>query len=109
MWFQDRMFPMRLLLLLCALSQFVVSIGAYAQTGADQTNAALTKVPPPSAAPKPRETLSEGEIQAKGAEWHNQCMQDWDRQTHMSKQEWMRACQRVVGDRVQWLRGQGKQ
>jgi hypothetical protein len=103
------MFPMQPLLRICSLSLLVASIGAYAQSGADPTSAALTKVQPPSVTPKLRETLSEGEIRTKGAEWHAQCMQDWDRQTHMTKQEWTRACQRVVDDRVLWLRGLGKQ
>ena len=65
----------------------------------------VKQLPPPSN----RDVLSEQEIQSKSAEWHAQCMRDWDQQTHMTKREWFRACQRTVDDRVQWLRGKAKQ
>jgi hypothetical protein len=100
---------MWLLLRTCSLSLFVAYTGAVAQSGADTTSAALTKVQPLSAPPVPGAVMSEEQIRAKGAEWHAECMRDWDRQTHMTKQEWARTCQRVVDDRVQFLRGRGKQ
>ena len=55
------------------------------------------------------DTPTEQEISAKSAQWHAECMRDWDQQTHMTKQEWFHACERTVDDRVQWLRGVSKQ
>jgi len=51
-------------------------------------------------------TPSEEEIRTKTAYWHVECSGDWDRQTHMTKKEWADTCQRIVADRVQWLRSQ---
>jgi hypothetical protein len=101
---------MRLLLHLCSLTLVAASIGAFAQSGTNPTSAPLPKIQP-SGVPLPKAGigLSDEEIRTKGAEWHAECMRDWDRQTHMTKREWTRTCDRVVGDRVQWLRGQGKQ
>ena len=99
---------MRLLLGL-SLAVFAASLAAFAQSGTDPAGATLPKVQPSGVAPRPSGGLSEEEIRAKGAEWHAECMRDWDRQTHMTKQEWTRTCNRVVSDRVQWLRGQSKQ
>ena len=48
--------------------------------------------------------MTEQEIQAQAIEWHAQCLRDWDRQTHMTKKEWLRTCQRLVDNRVQWLK-----
>jgi hypothetical protein len=32
-----------------------------------------------------------------------QCYDDWDKQTHMSKEEWTLACQRVAGEREDFM------
>jgi hypothetical protein len=100
---------MRLALHLCSLLLVAAPVGAVAQSGTGPTSATLPKMQPSSSPPKPSTGLSDEEIRAKGAEWHAECMRDWDRQTHMTKHEWTRTCDRVVGDRVQWLRGQSKQ
>jgi hypothetical protein len=44
----------------------------------------------------------------RGAEHLAQCLKDWDRGTHMTRQEWERTCRRVVGNRVKFLREQGQ-
>jgi hypothetical protein len=31
------------------------------------------------------------------------CMQDWDVNTHMTKKEWERTCQRVVDNRIKFM------
>jgi hypothetical protein len=103
------MLPLRSFALGCLLFLLDASIGAVAQSGLDPTNKTVPTAQLPGVAPGLSGTLSEEEIRAKGAEWHAQCMQDWDQQTHMTKQEWFRACQRTVDDRIQWLRGQVKQ
>ena len=28
------------------------------------------------------------------------CMQDWERETHMTKEDWARTCRRVVDERI---------
>lgn len=44
----------------------------------------------------------------RGPEHLAQCLKDWDRGTHMTRQEWERTCRRVVGNRVKFLREQGQ-
>lgn len=89
----------------CSLLMVIAPVGAFSQSGTNPTGTAASKAQQlPSATAR-----SEEEIRAEGAKWHAECMRDWDRQTHMTKQEWARTCQRVVDDRVQWLRGLGKQ
>jgi hypothetical protein len=83
-----------LLVRLCSLSLVITSASALAQPGPEPDRATLA-IP-----------LSEEQVRTKAAEWHTQCMRDWDQQTHMTKGEWLRACQRTVDERVQWLRGQ---
>jgi hypothetical protein len=58
--------------------------------------------------PRVREEVPD-DIAKRGAEYLQNCMQDWDAATHMTKQEWSRTCQRVVKDRVQFLLEQAKQ
>jgi hypothetical protein len=49
------------------------------------------------------------EIMKRGAEYLEQCMQDWESATHMTRQEWRRTCQRVAQDRLKFLLEQAKQ
>jgi hypothetical protein len=53
--------------------------------------------------------MSDSEIQKLGAQYLTDCIQDWDRGTHMSKQDWTRTCRRVVQRRIDYLRQQEKQ
>jgi dipeptidase len=85
------------------LSLFFGAVGAFAQPGADPPSAVLPYAQLPNTAPA-LGTPSEEEIRSKSAYWHAECISDWDRQTHMSKKEWADTCQRVVDDRVKWLR-----
>ena len=66
--------------------------------------------PPPSAAegkaaaaPTKPPKSAEEDVRARGAEWLASCLSDWDRATHMTKQEWARTCQRVTRERVKFL------
>lgn len=36
-----------------------------------------------------------------------ECIKQWDRSTHMTKQEWANTCRRVAAERVKYLRDQG--
>jgi hypothetical protein len=91
----------------CLLSLFLTSVGALAQPAADPPSPVLPRALLPNTAPE-LGTPSEEEIRTKSAYWHDECIGDWDRQTHMSKKEWAETCQRVVDDRVKWLRGRDK-
>jgi hypothetical protein len=79
-------------ILICSLSLIITSASALAQPGPEPNSATLA-IP-----------LSEGQVRTKATEWHTQCLRDWDQQTHMTKEDWFRACQRTVDERVQWLR-----
>jgi hypothetical protein len=97
------------LLRVCSLSLFVASVGAFAQSTADPASLGLPKVQLPNATPGIGGTTSEEEIRTKSAQWRDECLRDWDAQTHMTKKQWADTCQRVVGNRVQWLRDRAKQ
>jgi len=53
--------------------------------------------------------MSDSEIQKLGAQYLTDCIQDWDRGTHMSKQDWTRTCRRVVQRRIDYMRQQDKE
>src|SRR6516165_6924779 len=97
------------LLRVCSFTILVASVGAFAQSGADPASPGLPKVQLPIATPGLSGTTSEEEIRTKTAQWRDECLRDWDVQTHMTKKQWADTCQRVVGNRVQWLRDRGKQ
>jgi hypothetical protein len=94
------------LLRVCPFSLFLASVGALAQPAADPSNTILPYAQLPNTAPQ-LGTASEEEIRTKSAQWHTECIGDWDRQTHMTKKEWANTCQRVVDARVKWLRNRG--
>ena len=108
------------LLRICPLALFLASVGAFAEPGAVlpadppitvlpyAPATALPYAPLPNTAPEVGPP-SEEEIREKTAYWHDECIRDWDRQTHMSKKEWGETCKRIVADRVKWLRGRGNQ
>lgn len=42
-------------------------------------------------------------MRACGDAWLNDCPKDWDTETHMSRQEYARTCQRVAKERIKAL------
>jgi hypothetical protein len=42
-------------------------------------------------------------IRKRVAEWLKTCLGDWDRATHMTKQEWRATCERVASERGNYL------
>ena len=92
---------MRSLLHLSPLWLFLASVGALAQPAADPPSTVLPQAQPPNTE---FGITSEEEIRTKSAYWHAECIRDWDRQTHMTKKQWVDTCQRLVADRVKWLR-----
>lgn len=42
-------------------------------------------------------------IKQRASEWLTTCLADWDAQTHMTKTEWQRTCERVSKEREQFL------
>lgn len=116
--------PMLMLLRACSLSLVFAYGAAYAQwEQAAPTESTTPSTLPPLAkgataptkppksgkeakgatAPTKPPKSAEEDVQARGAEWLASCLSDWDRATHMTKQEWARTCQRVTRERVKFL------
>jgi hypothetical protein len=96
---------MRTRLLVGAISLLVTYAVAHGQSG---PAAGKRQDAPSSATAKPDGTMSEAEIQKLGAQYLSDCIKDWDKGTHMSKQDWARTCRRVVQRRVRFLMQQEK-
>ena len=104
---------MIMLLRVCSLSLVCAYGVVYAQSAAQPESttsvAAPTEittsstVPPAKAAVAKVPKSDEEDIRSRGAQWLASCLNDWDRATHMTKQEWARTCQRVTRERVKFL------
>ena len=79
--------------LLCLLPLVSPCDGAYAQVGPQSPNATATTNCQGSA----------DEIRACGDAFLKQCKEDWDAETHMSRQEYARACERAHQEMVDAL------
>ena len=73
--------------------------------------AADTKEPtaPPPPKPPAQSSYQFKDTKSRGEEYYKQCMEDWDKATHMSKQDWARTCRRVSGERMKFLLERGEQ
>ena len=81
---------MRRSLVVCSLALGVLADGsAFAQSDQRQERS------------KPPEEIQA--IKERVADWLKQCLDDWDRATHMTKGEWRTTCQRVAADRGKFL------
>jgi len=101
---------MHVWLVAVSLSLVIAHGVAHAQTGAPPSSATLLPTArPPAGGAQPGLAETPEEIRAQAAEWHAQCMRDWDAETHMTRQEWTSTCRRVVDERVQWLLREAKQ
>jgi hypothetical protein len=76
----------------------------------ENTSSLPSAVSAPTAAPKtdkppvPKTTVSrKDDIKNRVAEWLKTCLGDWDRATHMTKQEWRATCERVAAERGKFL------
>ena len=96
---------MRTRLLVGAISLLLACSVAHGQS---DTATGKRQGAPSSATPKPDSTVSEAEIQKRGAQYLSDCIKDWDKGTHMSKQDWTRTCRRVVQRRVRFMLQQEK-
>ena len=56
----------------------------------------------------PEAQLSPAEIRERGAQYLADCVNDWDKGTHMSKRDWTRTCRRVVQRRIDFMLQQQK-
>jgi len=56
----------------------------------------------------PEAQLSPAEIRERGAQYLADCVNDWDKGTHMSKKDWTRTCRRVVQRRIDFMLQQQK-
>ena len=43
------------------------------------------------------------EIDERVSYWRTTCLADWDAATHMTRKEWRTTCERVAGERRQFL------
>jgi hypothetical protein len=43
------------------------------------------------------------DVQKRVADWLRTCLEDWDKDTHMTKVEWRTTCQRVANERGKFL------
>jgi hypothetical protein len=62
--------------------------------------AAQPTAPPAAKGPTHNAALLDVETRVR------ECMKQWDRSTHMTKQEWEVTCRRVAEERVKHLRGE---
>ena len=98
---------MRRLRYICLICLLLVSLDpGHAQTGGktgdkagDETGGQTGE--PPAAIPARPRTPTEAADRRKA--WFDQCMQDWDKETHMSKTEWERTCRRMAHERMKFL------
>jgi hypothetical protein len=74
------------------------AVGAHAQPGEQPS-----KDTAPGMGPKADCRGTREEIRACGEAWFKDCVKDWDKGTHMSKQDYARTCRRVVENRVKAL------
>jgi hypothetical protein len=74
------------------------AVGAHAQPGVQPS-----KDTAPGTGPKADCRGTREEIRACGEAWFKDCVKDWDKGTHMSKQDYARTCRRVVETRVKAL------
>jgi hypothetical protein len=51
----------------------------------------------------PEASFSPAEIRERGAQYLADCVEDWDKGTHMSKKDWTRTCRRVVQRRIEFM------
>jgi hypothetical protein len=80
--------PMRTSLVVCSLVLGAVVDGtAFAQSN-----------------PTPQSSAETQAIEERVADWLKQCLDDWDKATHMTKDEWRATCHRVAGERGKFLR-----
>ena len=78
--------------------------GAYSQS-AEQPSKGMA---PATAEARARGTEADcqgspDQVRACGNRWYNDCLADWDTQTHMSKRDYGRVCRRVADERVKFL------
>jgi hypothetical protein len=55
---------------------------------------------------KPGEAAPKPAVAKPDADGLEQCLRDWDRGTHMTRQEWARTCRRVSANRSKFMREQ---
>jgi hypothetical protein len=90
---------MRLTSLLSPLVVIAGAVAAQAQPGAQPTKETEST----GTAPKADCRGTREEIRACGEAWFKDCLKDWDKGTHMSKNDYARTCRRVVDNRVKAL------
>ena len=86
----------------------VVSVWLVLTAGTAQTQPAPATGAASQASSSPEAPLSAAEIKQRSAQYLTDCISDWDKGTHMSKQDWTRTCRRVVQRRIDFMLQQEK-
>jgi len=86
----------------------VASIWLALAAGAAQAQPAPATGATSPASGTPDAALSAAEIKQRSAQYLTDCVNDWDKGTHMSKQDWTRTCRRVVQRRIDYMLQQEK-
>jgi hypothetical protein len=90
---------MRIRSLLTPVVVIAWAVGAHAQPGEQPSK----DTAPTGTGPKADCRGTREEIRACGEAWFKDCVKDWDKGTHMRKQDYARTCRRVVENRVKAL------
>jgi len=90
----------------CFLVLYLAAEQAFAQSTAPPNTITLPSssplaLSPPSSGEKSPKRIAE--IKARVAFWLKTCLEDWDAQTHMTRNEWRTTCNRVAIERGQFL------
>jgi hypothetical protein len=86
----------------------VVSVWLALIAGTAQAQPAPATGAASSASGAPDAPLSAAEIKKRSDQYLTDCIGDWDKGTHMSKQDWTRTCRRVVQRRIDYMLQQEK-
>jgi hypothetical protein len=65
--------------------------------------AALAAAVAQTSSPLQRTPVEIQAIRDSSARYVAQCLRDWDKGTHMSKEEWMSACRRLADEREDFM------
>jgi hypothetical protein len=75
--------------------------GAMALAQSDQRSKSTASLPSKSTEKSDLDTKS---IDENVAYWLKTCLADWDKETHMTREEWRTTCKRVSAERGKFLR-----
>jgi pyruvate/2-oxoglutarate dehydrogenase complex dihydrolipoamide acyltransferase (E2) component len=102
----DALSPMEIIANLAkqpAASETTKAPGPEAQPSAKDAAKKPAAAAKPDAAKKPDAAATKATAAKRDADSLEQCLNDWDKGTHMTRAEWARTCRRVVTNRARFL------